>query len=316
MGTNTLFFILGAPDPEMAAIEELLRAHRIPVAYAAVRNCGDAETLCRVKPFEAYKAEATIPEIVKDPTTQIVRVECEFVGEAASLNDSKLLDHHRPGDPGYGKDPKKYWEASSLGQVLKLLYPRCNEFHENLKLVAAADHCLAAAYRGKCPGVDPDELMRWRISSRAKFQGRSEEEILRDVEAARDAIRMSRKILVHYFDPEDREDLDGKVLSYANFLDIHVPELPEAAAREGVCFVSTLQDGRTVCQAGSPDHIKAFLDGYVVGPLRDSYGDPERGFAGGKTCKYHRIAICTYGNDAPYCQEVIASGECPMGEGN
>jgi hypothetical protein len=31
-------------------------------------------------------------------------------------------------------------------------------------LAAAADHCLAAAYRGECPGVDPDALMRWRVA--------------------------------------------------------------------------------------------------------------------------------------------------------
>src|SRR5690606_42081711 len=43
-------------------------------------------------------------------------------------------------------------------------------------LAAAADHCLAAAYRGECPGVDPDALMRWRVESRAAFQGRRSEE--------------------------------------------------------------------------------------------------------------------------------------------
>ena len=43
---------------------------------------------------------------------------------------------------------------------------------------AAADHCLGAAYQGLCPGVDPDELMQWRVESRAKFQDR---EVLRAV---------------------------------------------------------------------------------------------------------------------------------------
>ncbi len=31
----------------------------------------------------------------------------------------------------------------------------------DLVLTAAADHCLGAAYHGECPGVDPDELVRW-----------------------------------------------------------------------------------------------------------------------------------------------------------
>src|SRR5690606_4181877 len=30
---------------------------------------------------------------------------------------------------------------------------------------AAADHCLAAAYRGECPGIDPNALMRWRVET-------------------------------------------------------------------------------------------------------------------------------------------------------
>lgn len=32
---------------------------------------------------------------------------------------------------------------------------------EDLVVIAAADHCLAAAYRGECPGVDPDPQMEF-----------------------------------------------------------------------------------------------------------------------------------------------------------
>lgn len=38
---------------------------------------------------------------------------------------------------------------------------------DELRYVAAADHCLEAAYRGEVPGVDPDELLLWQIGSRA-----------------------------------------------------------------------------------------------------------------------------------------------------
>jgi hypothetical protein len=65
-----------------------------------------------------------------------------------------------------------------------------------------------------------------------------------------------------------------------------IPELPEAAARDGVCFLASLRerDGRTkvVCQSGTPEQIEAFM--CVWGPahgLTDIYGDPARGFAGG-----------------------------------
>src|SRR5690606_24433639 len=43
---------------------------------------------------------------------------------------------------------------------------------DDLVYTAAADHCLGAAYRGECPGVDPDALMHWRVAQRATFQGR------------------------------------------------------------------------------------------------------------------------------------------------
>jgi hypothetical protein len=67
----------------------------------------------------------------------------------------------------------------------------------------------------------------------------------------------------------------------------HVPELPEASAREGLCFVADGlpgPDGRVkvVCQSGTPEQIRAFMQ--VWGPehgLTGIYGDPMRGFAGG-----------------------------------
>src|SRR5690606_35947049 len=110
------------------------------------------------------------------------------------------IDHHRPGDPGYGRSPEEFLPASSIGQVwaslLRLrndgwdspLYSGTGSVYWNdrrwygdtpygqvdvpeaLLLVAAADHCLAAAYRGECPGVDPDKLMQWRVETRAEFQ--------------------------------------------------------------------------------------------------------------------------------------------------
>ena len=310
MGTSTLFFVLGAADPEMSAIEGLLRDHRIPVSFAAVEEGGE---LRRVRPAEAYRATAILPLPGLDlgPSTQIVRVECEFAGES-QWNASKLIDHHRPGDPGFGKAPSEYWAASSLGQVFALLYPGFKEAHGDLRLTAAADHCLGAAYRGECPGVDPDTLMRWRVSTRARFQGRPEDEILRDVEAAREALRNAPRVTIRYFNPDAREDFDGTSLTYADLRDRHTPELPEAAAREGICFIASLKDGRTVCQAGSPDHIRAFLDGYVVGPLHESYGDPARGFAGGKACgHYHKGGSCSFPIGGAFCQEVVAEGECP-----
>jgi hypothetical protein len=197
-------------------------------------------------------------------------------------------------------------------------------------MIAASDHCLAAAYRGECPGVDPDELMRWRVETRAAFQGRATAEVLADVDRAREALRAAPiEILGAEIDPESREpdpyhpitcrdvrafrcwerrevDEGGEMTAV---LETRVapsdpwdrsalaargeiswpqpiPELPEAAVREGICFLSVVTDRdsrkKVVCQSGSPDQIRAFLDNWAPAHgLIDTYGDPARGFAGG-----------------------------------
>src|SRR5690606_2402004 len=100
---------------------------------------------------------------------------------------------------------------------------------------AAADHCLAAAYRGECPGVGPDALMRWRVKTRSAFQGRPAEELLADVEEAQDLL----------------DDAPNECLAHGVYVaDMrgygHVPELPEAAMLEGVAYIAivTDRDGR------------------------------------------------------------------------
>lgn len=307
-------WLLGAPDPEMQAIEKLLRECGETVHYAEIDGR-------RVHPGNAYRVEA--PELPLGVTGYAV----ECVDQLAK--GWVRIDHHRPGDPGYGRPPEYFLSASSLGQVIAILeppafaqlWPSSWEFipgrHTGLAscslgqlgrfqvrgngsplewgitttrgplralhvavlpmelvFTAAADHCLAGAYRGECPGVRPGTLMEWRAEVRAKFQRRSKAEVLADIEAARDALRLAKKtelapwIFV--------ADLRGK----------QIPELPEAAAREGRCFLSTVRDrdGREKvgCMGGTPDQIRAFMESWAPEQgLTDIYGDPARGFAGG-----------------------------------
>lgn len=313
MRKEDLSVLLGAADPEMQAIENLLRDCGIQYFYATVGGV-------RVRPGNAYQADGyvtpdgvTVAIMPEDWAGFIVLVECN----TGSRYPKIIIDHHRPGDPGYGKGPAEFWRASSLGQVVTLLESlqilRWDHdakpslagwvsaggvpvlFEQEAHLCAAADHCLAAAYRDECPGVDPDELMKWRVRSRAEFQGRPESEVLRDIEAARIALRDADQIPLGHIDAygvctgcgcnvaEDYcicprvTDMRGQ----------HVPELPEASAREGMCFIADgLQDcdGRikVVCQSGTPEQIRAFMEVWAPAQgLTDIYGDPARGFAGG-----------------------------------
>jgi hypothetical protein len=249
-------WVLGAADPEMAEIERVLLDAGQDVVYATRGGR-------RVRPSEAYDAD----RLIVPAGDEVVLVECDLVAGKRAIR----VDHHRPGDPGYGAAPPLYLEASSLGQVLAILeLPPTDE----QLLVAAADHCLAAAYRGECPGVDPDELMLWRVTSRAEFQRRKPEDVLADVMAAQALLLRAPRLC-----------LAPGVYVKNMCRSTPVPELPEAAARLGVGYVSGPlidPDGRKkyTC-SGSPEQVKAFLDRAELDGLVNVYGDPARGFAGG-----------------------------------
>lgn len=108
MSIERRLWILGAPDPEMEAIERLLRSVGEEVRYATVAGR-------RVRPDQAYQADpidfgSSVPQ-------EAVMVEC-----FAPVNvPTVVIDHHRPGDPGYGQPPSDFLRASSIGQVIAML---------------------------------------------------------------------------------------------------------------------------------------------------------------------------------------------------
>lgn len=333
---NTPDILLGASDPEMALIEGLARDCGLEVAYATVEGK-------RCHPGNAYKADGCTPaEGVQGMASRyersgIVLPEEEAAAKAAAYYNTALpegavwvecgpapsgavvIDHHRPGDYGFGRGPADFLAASSIGQFVAWLAAngllsnldwhrdRCQpssllgrfEFAEGddptdgwsvrtgpvrtrivpteILLAAAGDHCPGAAYRGKCPGVDPDTLMGWRAATRAAFQKRPVEAVLADVRSAMAAI----------------EAAPVNVLGGRRVADFRnsgtVPELPEAALRLGraTLAVVTERDGRQKVVVGGADpDQKAIVTAFIrlMAPewgLKDVYGDPERGFAGG-----------------------------------
>lgn len=343
MSKPDITVILGSSDAEGAAIERVCLAAGLRVAYA-VGSDGN-----RVHPGNAYRAVGyTIGGQFCDaaPSGTVWLVECDIVRDGFGDGVTIVrIDHHRPGDPGYGRPPEQFMSASSIGQVVSELgrlsrlpkewkhttetpvgwYGRrgCGHDHNGLwvagpvvewvyrppnvptmlggtvpaqvsrtgytvpadiALVAAADHCLEAAYRGRCPGVDPEALMRWRAESRAAFQGRTVEAVLADVEAARKVLTTHLHQCRRFCESE-RGHRDDWSCEIADLRGLSIPELPEAAAREGIAFLATVRDrdGRekVVLQAATPELVSRFLAGEIVPGLKDIYGDPARGFAGG-----------------------------------
>ena len=187
-----------------------------------------------------------------------------------------IIDHHKPGHPGYGLPPEKYMEASSLGQVLDVLD---RGYTATDRLTAAADHCLGHAYQGKCPGVNPAELAAWRAKSRSKFLGIDLKAYLKMVEQAKTRIA----------------DLPVLSIHGARFLDSRnhqIRELPEASVQLGVpvLYSSAMKGGKYKegILSATPEEIRAWkhwVSCREYYALTDIYGDPSRGYAGG----YHYV---------------------------
>jgi hypothetical protein len=252
MNSKTLFFVLGASDPEMNAIEEILNANQWAYTYALVDGR-------RVHPGNAYRAEVNpIPEHAR-----LVTIECGLKNHVADI----ALDHHQQGDAGFGKLPEHYWEGSSIGQLHTLLNLSPTQA---AKITAAADHCLTAAYAGLCPGVTPDEVLALRCANLAVFRSVSEDEIQQRVAYAHEKLQKSPKICIL-----------GQIIADTRGQDI--PEANEASARYAIPFLYQVDDvrsGRTkVGLMGAKQEVIA--EWMKTCGLTDVYGDPARGYAGG-----------------------------------
>lgn len=107
-------WILGAAISRLAAIESLLAEAGERVAYATVGGV-------RVHPGNAYEYDGHL-YVCSDEEMQgriIFQVECDYRRDAAGPSGRLIqIDHHRHGDPGYGKPPGDFLTASSIGQVL------------------------------------------------------------------------------------------------------------------------------------------------------------------------------------------------------
>jgi len=258
-GSSKVIFVLGASDPEMARIEALLGECGRTVAKATVNGR-------RVAPSMAYRADGTDPAIPRG--ADVVCIECQVVG----ITPTAVIDHHRPGDPGYGKGPEDYWAASSIGQLYAML-PDATPAAED-RLIAAADHCLGHAYQGRCPGVDPDALRAWRTASRAAFQRCTKEEIEWQVDGAIATLQNLPTVMVA-----------GQSVANAMFMS-PIPEAPEASAITGIALMYSMVDRATgrmkVGLLGAePATIREWMERNALEMgLVEVYGDPARGFAG------------------------------------
>lgn len=250
-------FILGASDPEMATIEKICRSYNFAVTYAYSNGR-------RVHAGNAYEADPINLKNYQDLTP--VWVECR----ATTYDFNHLIiDHHRQGDPGFGLPPEQYWLGSSIGQICRLIgHPQSAE----LSIVAAADHCLSHAYKGKCPGVSPDALRKWRAKTRSDFQRIPLVKLEQEIETA-------VSILIN----QPTLEIGNEVFIDAR--NVNPKEFAEASAILGHSFMYEIYDTKSRrtkigVLGGSSKQIQTWME-WASSFLVNCYGDAERGYAGG-----------------------------------
>lgn len=264
--------IFGGADHEEAAARDLAR--KFGCVLATATKAGK-----KVAAFNAYEADGfLVDEGELAEVTQVVIFECARAA-AGDLSVVAVCDHHNPGDFGFSLGADLYWVASSIGQLYNFL-----AIPEELKMIAAGDHCPADAYAGKCPGIDPEKFYIFRLTEKVKLYAsnpkmtpKSADEVRATIEAAKEKL-LSAPAIDGVRDLRDAGKID---------------ELPEAALLIGEAYMASLPDtDRAGEKTGNikfvlgghttPEAVTKFMEwgNSLPNKVGKAYGNPVRGFAG------------------------------------
>jgi hypothetical protein len=176
------------------------------------------------------------------------------------------IDHHREGDYGFDIGYEGYFDASSLGQVYKVLgiSPTEEDYY-----CAASDHCLSHAYAGHCFNITPAKMLQFRCAVISK--GRAIGAVLSDIQEIEAKLRMCNVIEIGGFNV-----IDGRSINHAL--------VKEAAARmPQPTLIQHYADEKHVClNSLNPEIIEAWINGYGTKlGYHGCIGMPKRGIGFG-----------------------------------
>lgn len=283
MPRSPRFYLLGADDPEMREMERLLRSFEdsFKCYYPGSEIVYATSGGIRVHPGNAYKADP-IPNLNKGAI--LYRIECEPVGVPDGVS-VVVIDHHRPGDPGYEKGPEDYWFASSLGQLWQCIpfFTGMENATETERCIAAMDHCFAAAIRGECPGVSAEGILALKISEIAKGVGANEAEIKQRIQHFKNLLATAPLITVNQ---QLVADMRSEYLGEGYSLDLLSAQVAVAISGKVSLLRHCQQKGvpETWSLSGNatPEIVDAFMKVWAPSQgLVRIYGAPTRGYAGG-----------------------------------
>lgn len=286
MDRRPLFF-LGANDSEMDEIGVLLReVGALPdEVFYPTGTSKDAPRLA-YGGWSLDVSEVTKQRRVWGGDCPVVLIECRpsNLAEVEAVTEVIRIDHHFPGDAGFGKRPALAVEASSLGQLAAHLETYLDP---KQKIIAALDHCAAAACQGKCP-IPAEEAQEVYLS-------RLTPEIRALVPEAIDALKAA--------------PLAGALRDLTGNPDLHPKgrlgaALVAAALVSGEAYIGWGTQGDSLRDGVPHRHIGVggFGEGTVLGAIAIEgalsgfgavgiYGDPVRGMGGGYV-PLIRWAVC------------------------
>ncbi len=270
--------IFGAPDIEEQRARKIAIQHGLLLATATMG--GE-----KCNPMTAYRADGYQIDSEAGESTdclECIIFECA-PSAAAGLTIVAQCDHHNPGNAGFGLPPAQYLEASSLGQLLKFL--RIEPTQED-RVIAAADHCLAAAYAGQCPGVTAAEVLAMRLPEIMKRENvSSEAEAMTEIEAAVKLLKNpDRTVTLGDIQVADVRDLgpipflvEAGVMTGTAYLAKGDKRFPDKVNLSGPKPVVAEFLGEVAMVDGRPTYPNGWA---AANGLYQAYGDAGRGFAG------------------------------------
>lgn len=269
--THADLFVIGADDPEMTEIQNLLMLHRKRYELA---TCDGR----RVHPGNAYQAD---PIGARKGMT-VVFIECDVADKNTLAGTTAIyVDHHKFGDRGFSMPPGRFWEGSSIGQLYTLL-KLGRPLHRHLVL-AAMDHCMLAARLGKCPGVDSEEVAVLGRQLTAERNGVA-------LSWLEECIRvMQRQISSSLYTKIGNQDvIDFMGMPIGMVYSLEYLCVQEALADLGLAGLVTTRnkvgdpEKIVLCGAATEETIESFINEWAPEHgLINIYGVPVRGYAGG-----------------------------------
>lgn len=169
-------FVLGPKYEEIDVIEEILRTINQDFMYALDVN---GQRVTSANAWEFQLGDSFKSKNISWPYLSgqgLIFVEC--CPANVVLPKAKIIGHIHEFSPNYLKDSKEYFKSSNIGFLTTILKFEVKPIH---RFIAAAAHSISDVYDGKCPDLNLQKFIHWRLINKSLTKNRSEVDCLFDI---------------------------------------------------------------------------------------------------------------------------------------